>query len=803
MKRTIALLLSFALCLGLLSGCGKTNDKETEAPNAESEEVYTSAFRTISLPEESWLQSWALDGDTLYLAVHEKLAEGEIPEGVTPEFEGQFDTFGTRLYRVGGDGALTELPFELPDGEPDGGENAQETVSHSLMKLYLHGGELLALRQDWRSWFAGPAGMTAEDEEYWNYMRSESSYSLLRLNEQGALLDSAELTLPPESEYGYLGFDDSVLDGEGRLYVTSDAGVYVFDSDGEPVAQIESDDWVNELVCLPDGRVLAMVYGMRGVELRELDADRRGFGLSYALDDSPNRLFPGSGEWDLLYTGGTWLCGYSLAEQRSERLVELLSCDILADELMQLAAAPDGSLRGLCWDRGGSADAAPALVTLSRVLRASVPEHTVLSLGTLSPDAVSRAVRAFNRSQDQVRIELRDYSDLVYNSMDAVDYEHALTKLATEIMSGKMPDLLMLEGLPYRQLAVKGLLEDLYPYLDADAELSRADLFGSVLRSMEVDGGLYEVSPSFSLITLMGASSVVGDTPGWTYDELNAALAQMPEGCTVLGPYTGRDEMLSRCVYLELDRLVNWETGECRFDSEDFVKLLEFAGSFPAEISYEGDGSENAMTRIASGKQMLAEVSIYDLDELCFNEQIFGGEATYIGYPTSEGVGNLLYANDGVAMSSRCADKEAAWQFLRQFLTAEYEAEEYGGLPLNRACMDERIARAMEVEYERDENGNYKLDPDTGERIPLPKGGMGMSMGGDAMMEFTLWPMTERQRDELLSLIENSTRFVDMDTHIYGIVREEAESYFAGQRSVEETARLIQSKVKLYVNEQR
>ena len=38
---------------------------------------------------------------------------------------------------------------------------------------------------------------------------------------------------------------------------------------------------------------------------------------------------------------------------------------------------------------------------------------------------------------------------------------------------------------------------------------------------------------------------------------------------------------------------------------------------------------------------------------------------------------------------------------------------------------------------------------------------------------------------------------------IYNIVSEQAQAFFAGQKSAEEVARLIQSKANIYVNEQR
>ena len=70
------------------------------------------------------------------------------------------------------------------------------------------------------------------------------------------------------------------------------------------------------------------------------------------------------------------------------------------------------------------------------------------------------AVIKFNRASKDVRIELIDYSQ--YNNEK--DWSAGLTKLTTEIMAGNMPDIISVsEQIPYRQLAAKGLLEDLYP----------------------------------------------------------------------------------------------------------------------------------------------------------------------------------------------------------------------------------------------------------------------------------------------------------------------------------------------------
>ena len=44
---------------------------------------------------------------------------------------------------------------------------------------------------------------------------------------------------------------------------------------------------------------------------------------------------------------------------------------------------------------------------------------------------------------------------------------------------------------------------------------------------------------------------------------------------------------------------------------------------------------------------------------------------------------------------------------------------------------------------------------------------------------------------------------MDYDQSIIDIVKEEAAAYFAGQKSAEDVAKLVQSKANIYINEQR
>ena len=796
MKKRISALLAAALCLGLLAGCGDQQTepaRETQAP--ETEEVYASAFSPMTFPERVEPTLWAIGEEEIYAAACEKVGEREIPEGSAPEYEGQYDVMGWRLYSIGPDGTAQLLDYTSPPVPEDSDGRKNYSASISLERLFpLPDGGLLAVECLSENWYTGEEDLPEDSDDYWAHVENRYAFTLRRLDAQGRELESHPLAA--DNGGAYLSFYSAILDGEGNLYVTDDQAIWVFNPEGTLLQRVETaGSWVYDMVRLKDGRA-AMETWDNGMQLLTVDPRTGSLEKLTTLEGFGEKLMTGAGDYDFYYTDGTRLYGYDLVDQKAAEVLDWLACDLSAYEVQCAVMDDTGQISAVSQSQGE----APQQVTLRKQSRDAIAERQVLTLGTLYPEGVSDAVLRFNRSQDRVRIQLRDYSDYVNGD----DYEAGLQKLTTEILAGNLPDLLSLDSLPYAQLAAKGLLEDLYPYIDADDELSRGDFFENVLHSMEVGGKLCQAAPGFSVITLMGPSDVVGDTPGWTYDAFDAAAAAMPEGCTALGPEVGRDNILEMCTYLSLDDFVDWDAGTCDFESESFLRLLEFCRQFPKleQMAYDEDGSD--MSRIAEGRQLLVFTSLFSMDDAVYNDQYFRGKSTYIGFPTLRGTGNILSPTSGYGMSASCADKEAGWAFLRDFLTRDYQ-EKYSteiGLPLNRAAFQTALDKAMEVVYEKDAQGHYILDAN-GERIPTSKGGMGLSVGGGAVMEFELWAMTQQQADKLMELIKTSTKAVDMNSTLFGIIKTEAEAYFAGQKTAGEVARLIQSKANLYISEQR
>jgi hypothetical protein len=109
------------------------------------------------------------------------------------------------------------------------------------------------------------------------------------------------------------------------------------------------------------------------------------------------------------------------------------------------------------------------------------------------------------------------------------------------------------------------------------------------------------------------------------------------------------------------------------------------------------------------------------------------------------------------------------------------------------------VKDAMTIEYYKDADGNYILD-ENGEKEPISKYEV-YNSETDSYDE--VYCASQSQVDSLTNLIKSTTKCANYDSDIFDIVSEQAAAYFAGQKSADEVAKLVQSKANIFVNEQR
>ena len=800
-RSVMALLMVCAMAFGF-AACGSTeNGGETSAapsPTAaqQDEYVYSAKFTTLAENDTRYLYPRIHTDDGFYATSYEKVGE-DIPEGAVLEYEGQYDVYQTKLFFIGYDGSIQELTEYTPcafEGDSEGRRD-YSTGSDLAGIAVRPDGKLVSIDNVYESWSDAPEDLDQSNDNYYNFSSYNNNYYIRVLDESGRELSCARINTSPDS---YIYAYGMVTDADGNAVISEDSAVRVVAPDGSDVARIELEGYADSLVQLADGRIGVTTWGDTSEKLEIIDIGAQSISESFELPDYAYNLTTGGGDYDVYFSDGSYLCGFKLGDKEPAKLLNWINCDINGSNADIFNVNADGSILLVINTYDGFNESyTTELAVVSKVPASSLPAKQTLTLATQYLDwDVRNMIVNFNRKSEDCRIQIIDYSG--FNTED--DYTSGATKLTTELLAGNVPDIIDLNGLPYTQLAAKGILEDLYPFIDGDSEFSRSDFFENVFKALEVNGKLYSTCASFSVQTLIGAASVVGDRNSWTFDELNEALANMPEGCEVLDVSTTRDDILSSCLSLDLNSYVDWGTGKCSFDNEQFKQMLKFASQFPESFdweNYEWSEENNSDYRISQGMQMLMQAGIYSVSDIRFYDAYFGGDASYIGYPTLSGTGSMFNTSSGFAMSAACANKELAWNFLREFFTEKTQASAWA-LPTNRNVFNKLLEKEMTPEYKKDAEGNYLLD-DNGEKIEISKGGMGFSNG----QVYEFYALTQEQADELIALIESTDKVYGSNDKVYEIVSKHAAAYFAGDKSLDDTAKLIQSEANIYINEQR
>ena len=801
-KKLTALLLAACMLLAP-AACGGGEDEKKEQLSAN---VFVPTYTALDLDVE-YVDRTCFSGDYIFV-VGETYQEEEVTETdpVTGEEYTYMNTTPVyNLYRAGLDGSNVEtLANYVPSGTA--GENSWFYINDLTAG---EDGTIYVTEYSETTTFDLPENFDPETDDRWNYADTQSVSVLRHLDAEGSELDRTEGEANDQNalaeQLGAEWLNGVYHDTKGNTYAVGDSFIAVLDSANNELFRVEGENMYNSMVELADGSMSILVYHYdeqaetSSQTLKTIDLEAKDWGAEYPMPASAYEVYRGGGDYLFYYRNSDSIYGWKKGADAGERLFAWIDADVNSGNVQSFTFRDDGRVLALTseWMEDGHPDI--ELVTLTPTPRSELPEKTTLTYGTMYLDYEMRGrIIDFNKTSTTHRIEVRDYSE--YETGDGTG---ALTRLNTEMIAGNVPDILDVEGMPIRQYGAKGMLEDLWTWIDNDPEISRDGLILAPFNAASQDGKLYYIFSDFAVRTAVGATDVVGDRTSWTVADLQAALATMPEGCTVFAKYNTRDGVLTNVLAQNLDSFINWDTGECSFDTPAFKSLLEFCNSFPAEYNYDEEDDmvyESDYARMMKGQQLLYTSSMSSLDwyiqEL---EAVFDGNYSYVGYPKEDGsVGSSFVIYEGLAMSSSCKDKEAAWDFMREDLLPRADENGYHYyLPANKADFDKSAENAMR-EYEVDENGEVMVD-ENGDPIPVYSG----SVWIDDSTEIETKPLTQAGLDKFMDLVNSITSVYSSDESVFNIIREETGAYFAGDKTLDNTANLIQSKVTLYVNEQK
>ncbi len=423
---------------------------------------------------------------------------------------------------------------------------------------------------------------------------------------------------------------------------------------------------------------------------------------------------------------------------------------------------------------------------LTLVPKSEVKEKEKVVLATLGlDDSLQKKVNDYNKYHDKYEVELKQVS------LDNNDFAVALKDFNQMLLSDDCPDLIVIsDQMDIEGLSANGFFEDLGVYLEKSENVGRADFLENVLQAYTCNGKLLCVPSSFSIGRIvLGKKSLTGEAFGSHINDYRRLTEKYPESRLFDG-----GGVRTNLMKMGWKSFVDFESGKCRFDSRDFTDFLEWLKTYTDDIENE----VYALESYRSGEILFHLTPIFSVYNYRINMPVFGEPIALFSYPNSGGAS--ISGEDTYAITSNSRHKDGAWDFIEYCVRHKSVYENYPNFPARKDMLQELFALSMEKKYVTDEDGNVVLDEETGEPVEKKWGTNFFNH-----VEVPVYAMTGEQLDVLEQFMEQG--FVareianNREKEMYLIFNEEVQPYLLGQKNVEDVAKIIQSRLQLYLDE--
>ena len=166
-----------------------------------------------------------------------------------------------------------------------------------------------------------------------------------------------------------------------------------------------------------------------------------------------------------------------------------------------------------------------------------------------------------------------------------------------------------------------------------------------------------------------------------------SALKKLPNGAVAFSQAIKTD-VLRYSSWMAMDQFIDMSTGNCSFDSDAFIKLLEFSNTFVDKIDWDALYKDKSadfwqeQERIYQNDQaLLCMQYISGFNQLRYISNQFGGPVTLIGFPSANKNGSAIIPGMELCMSSKAKSPDACWQFIKGFLSEDYQKNHCRSVP--------------------------------------------------------------------------------------------------------------------------
>lgn len=582
---------------------------------------------------------------------------------------------------------------------------------------------------------------------------------------------------------------ESVLlhaDSRGQIYfLTHDDMIHIYDRTGVKQNQVSVSD-VYSMASTPEG----LIFLANNAETREFTPDTGQVQSKSELDG-----------YSIYHTGRELgvldsTCLYTYHPEQDITLVkciDLLEYYVDVSCVTRVALDEEGRIAILCRDGIKSRDVELILLSPQGVYGVDTGEDTqeesveshpeiILQLAALETDNYASTIIDFNRASDNASVEL----------MKLPGEEEMTTRIAASLLSENAPDMIQIKSGPmsddYHKYADNGYLLDLTPYLESSQVISQEDFADWVIEDFTVDGKIYALPTMMEFATILCPTEYMEGRTNWTIEEFLEFVEKYPDA--LVGEHTVSDHVQLKQVYLQqilmcgMEVFVDREEGIAHLDEERFRNVLQRIHELEmTEVTETLEERVDAGELVVTGYEPIKSNRSFADAEWRLSQ---GKGVTLMGYPTPEaipgepGAHNISYYNI-LGITATCQHPDEAWKFIERNLVKAITGE-VSAFPTGKAALEKKLQEETAADYHMGESEENMWRQIYGNR---------KSVG----------VITEEQVEKVRCGLENSFWFArDVDDAL-NIILEEAEPYFQGQKSLDDTVKILQSRMQIYLDE--
>lgn len=579
-------------------------------------------------------------------------------------------------------------------------------------------------------------------------------------------------------------------------------------SDGSILRTYEEGNDINSLAVVGDHLIVVLSDSVHYYDLKTGKTENENDALTEQISSNDSNLqavgmgqypivFAGSDDGkSLYYADSKGACHYTFGGSVVEQIMDgslnsLSSPDISKAGMVVL---DDGSIF-VAANQNDNSGTEPKLLKYTYSKDTPAVPDTELTIYSLTDDTFLRQVAAaFQKRYPDIYLNV----ETGMTGNDAVTSTDAVKNLNTEIMAGKGPDLLILDGLPKETYVEKGMLEDI------SGILKKSGLLENISRCYtEKDGSIYAMPVKFGIPMIQGKAGDIdkikdlkslADVIEEHKEDYSSEVRPMNTAITPNMLIRGLSDVSSSSwlkedgtleekavkeFYVQCQRI--WKVSE-----ESARNFLEEVGESDEDITYSREYHMIAgdTMSVLGGSILLGKGGMYSSGDLAYLYSVEQQDTNLKSVLFNGQSENNFIPVQTIGISTKSKHKKAAEKFT-QYLFSE-EGQKLGadqGFPVNKKSYED------ESTWKTGDDGatmgiSSSTDNRTGKTVTV-----------------NIKAASRERREEIQKLGESLTQPVVTDQIILDAVAEAGVSYLNGKNFLDEAVKDAVSQVNLYLSE--